>query len=119
MLVGLTRQQRIELTLQLTFLVVAALAVGAMEWLVYWLAGSTVPYFLQAAHGGQSASGGWAALLGLLIFASAAAAAFRWRGRPELLLAAFTSAYAATLAVLWVASPSIWGPERCTFTPGL
>jgi hypothetical protein len=101
----------------LTLIVVAALIAGTIEWIAYWAATLEVPCFLQDAHGGQYAGGGWAALLGLLILATAAVAGLRWRQPFLLLLVGFPFAYAATLGVLWVVSPTIWGPERCVFTP--
>jgi hypothetical protein len=101
----------------LTLMVVAAFIAGTIEWIVYWGASSQALCFLQDAHGGQYAGGGWAALLGLLILGTAAVAGLCWRQPFLLLLVGFPSAYAATLGVLWVVSPTIWGPERCTFTP--
>jgi hypothetical protein len=71
------------------------------------------PCFLESAHGGRSASGTWAGLVGVSFFALVALAASRWRRRFLLLFLGFALLYGAALVSLWYASPAIWGPERC------
>jgi hypothetical protein len=108
---------RIALIVAASFLLFVAVAVGVTEWFVYWMADAFGPCFLESAHGGRSASGFWAALIGLALFAPAVLAASRWRRMILPLLVGFALVYGALLVGLWYASPMIWGPERCTATP--
>jgi hypothetical protein len=98
-----------------SFLIAGAFAVGVIEWFVYWSADELGPCFMGSAHGGRWASEGWAALIGLCLLTPVALAAFRRRRRLLLLLFCFAFLYGAVLVALWYTSPTIWGPERCTF----
>jgi hypothetical protein len=68
------------------------------------------------AHGGKASSKPWAALVGLVCLLPAAWGALRVRRGLLLILAGFIVLYVVSLQALWRLSPTIWGPERFTYS---
>lgn len=95
----------------------AAVAIAVFAWGFYDLAFDVDNCFLGTAHGGRADSPNWAALIGFFLFVPSVFFALRWRQRLLLLLLAFSLAYAGSLVALWVATPTIWRPARCTYQP--
>ena len=96
---------------------VATLAVALVAWAIYYEAFDFSNCFLGTAHGGRADSPNWAGLIGFVLLVPTVFFAFRWRQRFLLLLLAFCLAYAGSLIALWVATPMIWRPARCTYQP--
>jgi hypothetical protein len=101
---------------RLTLWLLGLLAVWGLALVIYVDVFEINTCFLGTAHGGRAHSEGWAAVIGLLFMAVAVGIALRWRGRLLLLLFAFVATYTGALILLWVLSPKIWGPVRCTYT---
>jgi hypothetical protein len=110
--VDLDRRRR---QVALSLLVVGAAAVGFIEWAIYWSAGVLGPCFMGTAHGGRSAGALWGALIGIPLVGAVTLTGMSWRRRFLPLFLGFTLLYGAVLVSLWYSSPTIWGPERCTF----
>jgi hypothetical protein len=102
------------------WLVVTAL-IGLGLWGIYVVLASLDTWNLfdgpsLTAHGGQASSKPWAALVGLVCLLPAAWGALRIRRRLLPILAGFIVLYVVVLQALWRLSPTIWGPERLTYS---